>query len=354
MPEPCTSGALDERARKVLRAVVREYIRYGRPVGSRRLSKLYSEGLSPATLRNVMADLEDAGLLAQPHTSAGRVPTRAGYRFYVESLLGRGGLGPEEVGAIRRDLEAETDPEGLMSRTCGLLSTYSDNIGIVLAPPMSRAVMKHIEFVRLSGQRILVILVSRSGFVQHRLVPSEEDYSQAELDQAGRYLVDHFAGHTLAQMRAELMRRLSQERAQYDRLLRSAVVLGFASLEDAVGIREEEPQVFLGGASRVVRRMSAEETERLSTLLQTLEEKKMLVKIISECVREGAGPFVTIGLEQHVPGLVDWTLITSPFEYEGEAAGSIGILGPSRMEYERSISLVSCVARLFGQFGQRT
>lgn len=354
MPDRRTTGGLDERARSVLRALVREYVRYGRPVGSRRLSRIYREGLSPATLRNVMADLEEAGYLTQPHTSAGRVPTGEGYRYYVESLMGRAGLDPEEAGAIRRHLEAETDPEDLMNRTCGVLSSYSDNIGIVLAPPISRAVMRHIEFVRWTDQRILVILVSSSGLVQHRLIPTEETYSQSELDQAGRYLVEHFSGRTLTEVRGELLHLLSQERAQYDRLLRSAAMLGVASLEDAVGSREEEPQVYLGGASRVVRKIPTEEPDRLSALLQALEEKKMLVKIVTECIREGqAGPFVTIGLERHIPGLVDWALITSPYEYEGQSFGSLGILGPSRMEYERTISLVAWVARLFGQLAQR-
>jgi heat-inducible transcriptional repressor len=356
MPENRTTatGSLDERARSVLRAVIREYIRVGRPVGSRRLSRIYREGLSPASLRNVMADLEEAGFLTQPHTSAGRVPTAAGYRYYVEYLMGRGGLDPDEIGEIRRNLEAETDPEELMERTSRLLAAYSDNIGIVLAPPISRAIMKHIEFVRLSGRRILVILVSRSGLIQHRLVAAEEDYTQAELDQAGRYLVEHFAGRTLLQVRAELIRLVSQERAQYDRLLRNAIRLGFASLQEAVEEKEEEPQVFLGGASRVARRLVSEETDRLFMLLQALEEKRMLVKIVSDCIREGqSGPFVTIGLEQHIPGLVNWTLITSPYEYEGQSCGSLGILGPSRMEYERAISLVSWVARLFGQMTQR-
>ncbi len=356
MPDQRTAGTggLDERARSVLRAVIREYIRVGRPVGSRRLSRIYKERLSPASLRNVMADLEEAGYLTQPHTSAGRVPTAAGYRYYVEYLMGRGGLDPGEIGEIRKNLEAETDPEELMERTSRLLAAYSDNIGIVLAPPISRAILKHIEFVRLAGRRILVILVSCSGLVQHRLVAADEDYTQAELDQAGRYLVEHFAGRTLLQVRAELVRLVSQERAQYDRLLRNAVCLGFASLREAVDETREEPQVFLGGASRVARRVVSEEADRLLMLLQTLEEKRMLVKIVSECIREGqSGPFVTIGLEEHIPGLANWTLITSPYEYESQTYGSLAILGPSRMEYERTISLVSWMARLVGQMTQR-
>jgi heat-inducible transcriptional repressor len=343
----------DERAENVLRTLIREYIRVGKPVGSRRLSRIYREKLSPATLRNVMADLEEAGYLTQPHTSAGRVPTREGYRFYVESLLGSGGLRPQEVGEIRRFLEQEADPEGLMSRASQLLSAYSNSIGIVLSPPLSRAIMKHIEFVKLSDQRILVVLVSRTGLVQHRIIQLEGTFEQSELDQAGRYLVQHFSGRSLVEIRAELVRMMTLERALYDRLLRNVVLLGSASLQDAEGGARDEARVYLGGASRLLQRIDSEESDRLFELFETLEEKTRLVRIVTQCIREGeSGPFVTIGLERHIPGARNWALITSPYCFDGYSGGSLGILGPSRMEYERAISLVDYVARVFSQIAE--
>ena len=202
-----SSKESDERPREVLKAIVREYVRSGKPVGSHRLSKAYREGLSPATLRNVMADLEDMGLVTQPHTSAGRIPTAAGYRFYVDSIDCTGKLPNRQAAQIKQSLEPETDPGELMNKTSQVLSALSDNVGFVLAPPISTATMKHIKFIRRSRQRILVILVTGSGLVQHRFLQMDQDFAQSELDQAGRYLVAHFEGQTLLEIRAELVGR---------------------------------------------------------------------------------------------------------------------------------------------------
>lgn len=343
-------SSLDERSRNVLKAVIEEYVRAGRPVGSRRLSRIYREKLSPATLRTVMADLEEAGFLTQPHTSAGRIPTQEGYRRYVRSLLRTKGLPADQLGQIRKCLEEETDPQELMNKTSRLLSTYSNNIGIVLPPPLSRAILRHIEFVRIAERRILVILVSRSGLVQRRFVRLDEDFTQTELDQAGRFLVEHFSGHSLPEIRSELIRMMSRERALYDRLLKTAILVGSATLSASDEEQADETQVYLGGTARVLRSLEAADMDRLIALLQTFEERNRLVKIISECLRETShGPSVTIGLENHIPGMRDWTLITSSYRCDGQPSGTLSILGPSRMEYDRAISLVDYVARLFGQ-----
>jgi heat-inducible transcriptional repressor len=341
---------LGERARQVLKTLIREHVRVGRPVGSRRLAKLYHEGLSPATLRNVMADLEDAGYLQQPHTSAGRIPTRRGYRFYVQSLLKARKLPETQIEEINKALEEEADPSLLMNRISQLLSALSDNIGIVLSPPVSRIVLKHIEFVRISDHRILVILVDRAGMVQQRTIELTEKLSQAELNQAGKYLVANFAGMTLIEVRAELMRLMSEEKALYDELLKNAILLGSASLSLAEERKETEPLIFLGGTSRVLRRFDISELGRIVSLFQTLEEKNRLIRIITECLKEDSlSPTVTIGLEDHVPDLRHWALVTSTYSYDENSIGSLGVLGPSRMEYDRTISLVDFVAKRFGE-----
>jgi heat-inducible transcriptional repressor len=344
------SSELDERSRSVLRTLIKEHVRSGQPVGSRRLSKIYHERLSPATLRNVMADLEEAGYLSQPHTSAGRIPTAAGYRYFVGQLLKSRVLPFLESGEIKKCLEEKSDPTELMSAASQLLSSYTNNIGIVLAPPIFRAVMKHIDFVRLSERRVLVILVSKAGLVQHHMIRLDEALAQSELDQAANYLTANFAGRSLLNIRAELVRLMSEERALYDRLLRNVVLLGSAALGPGNSEAEAEPQLFLDGTSRVLHRIDGADVERLIALFETLEEKKRLVQIISECITEGScNPSVVIGLENHIPGMSNWSLITSPYRYDSHLSGTLGVLGPSRMEYDRAIGLVDYVARLFGQ-----
>ncbi|RPI20270.1 MAG: heat-inducible transcription repressor HrcA [Acidobacteria bacterium] len=353
MPRQKRPLELNQRSKNILRQLIREHIRTGEPVGSRRLAKLAGEKLSSATIRNVVADLEEMGFVGQPHTSAGRVPTEKGYRFYVDSLVETKELTDREGGRIRASLEKETDPDKLMDKASQILSAASDNIGFVMAPPVSLAVMKHIEFVRISERRILVILVTSGGLVQHRLIHVDEDFEQDVLHQAGRYLVENFEGKTLLEIRDELLKLMQEEKGLYDRLLRSVVVLGSASLmqqdadADATG-------VYVQGTARIIQRPELADVNRMIALFRTFEEKSRLVKILSECLKANStGPTVTIGLEKHLPGMQDWALIASPYIYTEGQAGSLGIIGPSRMEYEKVISLVDYVAKLFGKILSR-
>ncbi|MDA2933304.1 heat-inducible transcriptional repressor HrcA [Acidobacteria bacterium AH-259-D05] len=344
------SAKSDERSRDVLKAVIREYVRSGKPVGSRRLAKSYREGLSPSTIRTVMAELEEMGLVTQPHTSAGRVPTAKGYRFYVDSLLNMRKLPVRQAVQIKESLEPETDPGELMNKTSQVLSTLSNNVGFVLAPPLSAAIMKHIKFIRISRQRILVILVTGSGLVKHRIIQLDQNFAQSELDQAGRYLVAHFEGNTLVEIRVELLSRMLEEKSLYDRLLMNAVVLGTAGLVKHEGEENEESEVYLGGTARIIQKPELADINRMITLFQTFEEKSRLVKIINECLKTNpSGPSVQIGLGKDIPEMRDWALVSSPYLYNQKAIGGLGILGPSRMEYEKAISLVDYVAKLFSQ-----
>lgn len=348
MTKDGSSEALSERAASLLRLLVREYVRTGRPVGSRRLSKLHPDGLSSATIRNEVADLEEMGYVSQPHPSAGRLPTTRGYRFYVDSMSGTQQISGREMEKIRKSLEAETDPDALMDKTSKLLSSLSNNVGFVLRPPISMTALKHIEFIKISKQRILVILVAQTGFVQHRIIDLDERLEQADLDQAGHYLVDHFEGRTLMEIRSELIRLMSQDKALYDHLLKQAIVLGTASLiEDTAG-SDSDSAVYLGGTSQLIRKSELSDVERMMTLFQTFEEKGRLVKLVSHCVQtDHPGPTVTIGLESHLPAMHDFTLISSPYIYHQGSTGSLGIIGPNRMEYDKVISLVDYVAKLF-------
>jgi heat-inducible transcriptional repressor len=352
MPKDRQRAELSERSRSLLRELIREHIRTGQPVGSRRLARLSRETLSPATIRNVVADLEEMGFVEQPHTSAGRVPTEKGYRFYVDTLLQTRTLSGKEVDRIRESLEKETDPDKLMDKTSQVLSVVSSNIGFVLAPPMALAVMKHIEFVRIAERRILVVLVTGGGLVHHRLIQADEDFQQAELQQASVYLVSSFEGRTLHEIRDELLKLMSEEKALYDRLLRSVIVLGSASLiqQDTVAHASE---LYLGGTTKVIQKPELADINRMIALFENFEEKSRLVKILSECLKSSsAGPVVTIGLEKHLPGLGDWALVASPYSHQG-LTGTLGVIGPSRMEYEKAISLVDYVAKLFGEILSR-
>ena len=341
---------LDERAQDVLAALIREFVQDGKPVGSRRLAKNYWEGLSSATIRNVMANLEKEGFLTQSHTSAGRAPTAKGYRLYVDSLSDTRQLTTREADRIRQSLEQETDPGALMSKTSQVLSTLSNNVGFVLAPPISRAAMKHIKFVRIAKKRILVVLVTASGLVQHRLIQPDQDFSQRELNQAGRYLVAHFEGMTLLEIRLELLRLMLEEKSLYDRMLKNVVLLGAASFVKCEGEEDEESEVYLGSTASMMRKPELADINKMTVLFETFEEKSRLVKIVTECLKaNSSGPTVRIGLEKHIPGMRDWALISSPYFYDQKAIGSLGILGPSRMEYDKAISLVDYVAKLFGK-----
>ena len=341
---------LGDRARNILKGLIREYVSSGKPVGSRRLARTYHEGLSPATIRNIMADLEEMGFLAQPHTSAGRVPTDKGYRFYVDSLLEARQLSSKEVERINQSLDQETDPGELMTKTSQLLSTFSSNVGFVLTPPLSRAVLKHIEFVKISQRRILVILVTRAGRVQHRLIHFDEELSQADLDQAGRYLVENCAGKSLLEIREELLALMSKEKALYDRMLKNVVLLGSVSLMQAESDSTDQSEMYLGGTSRILQKPELADMNRMITLFETFEEKNRLIKIITECLKKDAGsPTVRIGLEDDIPGMGNWALVSSPYFYDAQVVGGLGILGPTRMEYARAISLVDYVARRFGE-----
>src|SRR6478752_7383641 len=198
---------LEERPQEILRLIVRSYITNGEPVGSRTLSKIIDARLSPATIRNIMADLEEMGFLAQPHTSAGRIPSEKGYRYYVDTI-GDSRLSKSDERYISRMLSESDTPEEIMSRASYVLSMITNNVGIVIAPPMAQILLKHIEFVLLSEGKILVIFVSNSGLVQRKLIRVSDAYTQEELDRAGRYLVEKFGGRNLTQIRSELLRMM--------------------------------------------------------------------------------------------------------------------------------------------------
>lgn len=339
---------LDERKKEVMAAIVKAHVTTGQPVGSFMLARQSSERLSSATMRNICAELEEEGFLSHPHTSAGRLPTDKGYRYYVDNLMQATELSPADATLINEQLldeETLSNPERMMERASHLLSQLTDNVGIVVPPAISQDRLHHIEFVRLPDARILVITASSAGRVQDRLIRLDEAVSQSDLNTTARYLIENFRGLSLAEIRDELLSRMTEEKALYDRLLRNAMLLCSQSLQDG-----DEPDVFIEGASNIIAKPDFSDTERLRALFRMFEQKGRIVKILNECIEDALRESIAvrIGSENRFLDLRDCTVIASPCFYgNGEAAGSIGVVGPTRIEYERLISIVTYIARMF-------
>ncbi|HZT60198.1 MAG TPA: heat-inducible transcriptional repressor HrcA [Pyrinomonadaceae bacterium] len=344
--------ALDARGQAVLAAIIKEHLRTGEPVGSRTISERFAGGVgwSSATIRNVMAELEELGLVEQPHTSAGRVPTDKGYRFYVDHLIGDTRLSRADLSAIDRTLGVSADgaqPSRLMEKVSHALSELSENVGIVVSPPVSDSRLEHVEFLQLSDGRILVVLVFAPNVVQNKIIRLDERLTQEELESAARYLNAEFSGKGLQAIRSEVLALMQEEKALYDRLLRNAVMLFERSVE---GDDAETGDVYIDGASNILAKPDFSDAERLRELFRTFEAKSRLVKILNECIaREPVfgDVHVVIGREHSAPQLQSCALITAPYRLgEGFVAGTVGVVGPMRLEYARTIAAVNYVARL--------
>ena len=299
-------GPIGGREREILTAIVETFIATGEPVGSRTLARGSREGLSAATIRNVMADLADAGYLEQPHTSAGRVPTAEAYRYYVEQLSGETHLSHENQNIIQDTLTGVNDVQEFMERTSHVLSLISHSVGVTVASSGPRNALEHVYFSRLGDQKVLAVVVTRSGVVRDRVL--RLDIPQADLDLAARYINENFRGWTMNDMRAELARRIEQERSEYDRLMKSIEQL---YKQGALAASEGTEAVFVEGAANLV--TGDEDRERLQDLLRTLEEKEKVVKLLSayldtrqEAVR------VVIGLDEALPSMRNFVLIGAP------------------------------------------
>jgi heat-inducible transcriptional repressor len=332
---------IGEREREILTAIVETFIATGEPVGSRTLARSNREGLSPATIRNVMSDLADAGLLEQPHTSAGRVPSTDAYRYYVEQLTGKARLSNEDETIIQDSLHGITDVQEFMERTSHVLSLISRNVGVAVALGGPKNALEHVYFSRLGDKKLLALVVTRSGLVRDRVL--RLDLPQADLDAAARFINDNFRGWTMEAMRTELVRRLEQERSEYDRLMSSVEQL---YRQGALQADEVSQVVFVEGTANLA--ASEQDRQRLQDMLQTLEEKQKMVEVLSayldakqEAVR------VVIGLDQALPSMRNFVLIGAPARVGGEVMGSLAVIGPTRIDYQHAMTAVSYIARLF-------
>jgi heat-inducible transcriptional repressor len=339
-------GDLDDRAGEILKSVIHAHVITGEPIGSRTLSRAAGLDLSPATIRNVMSDLEERGLLSQPHASAGRIPTDLAYRLYVDRLMSRPPLSAGHAQAIDEALMHHRGeiPE-LLSEAARQLSRVSQHVGVVLVPDMRRIVVEHLEFVRLDAHRVVAILVDRAGVVHNRILAVTDSFDQGDLDRIGNELSQRFIGQTLPTIREAIARELLEEKSAFDLQRARLLTLG----RDAVVIAEDASDVLVEGASNLVGALEFNDLTRTKDLLRTLEQKGRLVDLL-ENVLAGQGVQVVIGHENPVSGLSDLSVVASTYRAGDRVLGTVGVVGPTRMEYARAIALVDYLAHVLTRF----
>ncbi|HEV2176425.1 MAG TPA: heat-inducible transcriptional repressor HrcA [Terriglobia bacterium] len=337
-------GKLERRQHEVLAAIVRRYVSTGVPVGSKAIAEESAEGVSPATIRSIMAELEAEGFLAQPHISAGRVPTDLAYRFYVDQLAGVAGLGAATEHYIHASLGATAaSPEEFMGAISHILSEVSRNVGVVLAPALEEKLLDHVKFVALPDRRVLAVIVSRPDLIENHVIRLDDEMSQAELDHAAEYLNVEFRGWSLRTIRLEIFKRMEEMKAVCDSLVTRVATL---FVEGALG-RDESGSLFVDGTEKILDQPEFAEIRKVRELLVTFEEKAKLVKILTGCLESpGRGLRILIGRENSEAEMHPFTLILAPYLYRNRAVGALGVMGPTRMEYERAITAVEYVAQL--------
>lgn len=326
---------MDDRAHALLKALIEKYIADGQPVGSRALSKFFE--LSPATIRNVMADLEEAGLIQSPHTSAGRIPTPKGYRLFVDGMLASQPFELLQIDQLRSMLPS-ADPSKAVNAAASLLSNLTQFAGVVLAPRRSQ-VFEHIEFIRLSDRRILLIIVTPDGDVQNRILLMPRDYSHAELIEATNFFNQHFSGMGFAEVRQSLSVELAQLRENMSRLMQAAVDAGAQE-------PDELDSVVISGERRLLDNSDlASDLERLRRTFSMFEQKTELLHLLDASSR-AQGVQIYIGGESELVPSENLSIVTAPYGVNGKVVGTLGVIGPTRMAYERVIPIVDITSRL--------
>lgn len=331
--------SLDQRAQVLLKTLVERYIAEGQPVGSRTLSRHSGLDLSPATIRNVMADLEELGLIASPHTSAGRVPTPAGYRFFVDTLLV---VKPVESNALHQleDQLHPDNPQRVAQAASQILSQLTSFAGIVMTPRRRALTFRQIEFLRLSDKRVLLIVVTPEGDVQNRILFTERDYSPSELVTAANYINQHYSGHSFEDIRHRVHEELKELRQDMISLMSAALEASNKAVSET-----SEQYVISGERNLLAVRDLSQDMGRLRQLFELFEHKTSLVQILDVSLR-GEGVQIFIGGESGVSAPDEVAVVTSPYKVSGEVVGTVGVIGPTRMAYDRVVPIVDVTAKL--------
>ncbi len=329
---------LDDRAKLLLKALVERYIADGQPIGSRTLSRADGIDLSPATIRNVMSDLEELGLIASPHTSAGRIPTARGYRLFVDTMLtaNRQEFGSSNLGSPTL---AADQPQKVITNAALLLSNLSQFVGVVVAPKRS-SVFRHIEFLRLSEKRILVIIVAPDGDVQNRVIFTESDFTQSQLVEAANFINAHYAGMAIEQVRERLKTEVEQLRGEIAKLMQAAVQVSSEALT------QEQGEVIISGERNLLAVSDfSSDMGQLRRAFDLFEQKAQLIRLL-DVSSQAEGVRIFIGGESKVVPFEELSVVTAPYEVNGQVVGTLGVIGPTRMAYDRMIQIVDITSRL--------
>ena len=344
--------ALSKRAKEILRLVVNEYIQTAEAVGSRTLSKKSGIGLSPATIRNIMHDLEEMGYLRQPHVSAGRIPTERGLRYYVDSIINIRDISQAEKKMIEQHLKDKNQeiPKLLqeVSRTLSELSHYT---GLVMAPKLESIRLKHIDFIKLQEDRILVILISYSGIVQNWLVEDSFHLDSDALTRMSNYLNTIVEGHTLHEIRDTILKQMEQEKARYNEMMKRALTLGKTVIDTTLKDSENR-EVIIEGKTNIFEEPEFEDIEKMKMIFKAFEEKSKLVRLLDKSL-SAKGVQIYIGTESKLEDFHDLSLIMASYTNGSSTLGSLGVLGPTRMNYSKVIPVVDYTAEIVSEILRR-
>ena len=341
---PVTEAVVSERAQHFLKALIERYIREGQPVGSRTLAKDTGLDLSPATVRNVMADLEDLGLVSSPHTSAGRIPTITGFRMFIDSLLTVQDLKETEISMIRSELMAGvSDSTGLLASASRLLSGITHMAGVVTVPRHERTTFRQIEFLPLSEHRVLAILVTNDGEVHNRILHTHRDFDRVELDQAANFLNHSFTGHDMETVRERVLKELNDTRESFDQRMTQALKMAGELVEDS----EVKEDCVIAGQTNLMEFAELASLEQLRKLFDAFTEKREILHLLDQ-FQHADGVQIFIGDESGYQLLNGCSVVTAPYQINENVVGVLGVIGPTRMDYERVIPVVDITAKILG------
>ena len=343
MPPKKSLKVPDERAQHILRTLVEQFVRDGQPVGSRRLSKESQLSLSPATIRNVMADLEELGLIASPHTSAGRVPTAKGYRMFVDTLVQLRPPAAGEIEALRHQLgeEVSANAKSIAASASTALSALTSLAGLVTLPRQKQVTLRQIEFLRIAQRRVLVILITDEGEVQNRILHMDRDYSESELQRAANWLNDNYAGQEIRHIRRLVVEQLQKTQESMNQLMIDTVAFAERALPD------ENAGFVVAGETRLMGFQELSDIDKLRQLFEAFSEQREILGLLDRSIAAD-GVQIFIGEESGYQLLDDCSVVTAPYRVDDEIVGVLGVIGPTRMAYERVIPIVDLTARLVG------
>lgn len=335
--------SLNERAQHFLKVLIERYIRDGQPVGSRTLAKDAGMELSPATIRNVMADLEDQGLITSPHTSAGRVPTVHGYRLFVDSLISLQPVDQQSIQRFQGDLEEKEAPQNLIETASRFLSGLTHMAGVVMIPRHDQIVIRELQFVHLSDMRVLAILVTSQGEVLNRIVETSRLFTRDELEQASRFINAHYSGFELDAIKSKILREMEEHQQNMNKMMREALVIADQALRDD----DEDQGYIVSGQTNLMDFDELAQLDRIKMMFDAFSEKQEILHLLDRC-SQAEGVQLFIGEESGYGPLDKCSVVTAPYEMDSTVVGVLGVIGPTRMAYDRVIPIVDITAKMLG------